>query len=97
MSVIRQTELLRRQNQELSAEFIEIELDLGITFCEIALSADRKSKIQRNMDQARRAYESARKFAGRIKRNGEIVHARIDKKLKRLATLLVKSEITLLS
>ena len=97
MDVIRQTELLRRQNQQLSAEFVEIELDLGITFCEMALSADSTAKIQRNMDHAHRAYGAAREFARRIEKDGKIYPPRIDKKLKQLATLLLKTETSLLS
>jgi hypothetical protein len=42
--------------------FIETELGLAMTFCEIALSAETAEKADRNLDHARQAFHSAIRF-----------------------------------
>jgi hypothetical protein len=43
-------------------QFVVTELDMAITFCQIALSADSQSKLERNVDHATRAYDAATRF-----------------------------------
>ena len=50
---------LRQQNNRLKADFISTELSLAITFCKIALSSTNQVTSNRNVQHARRAYESA--------------------------------------
>lgn len=55
-------EKLEKRQRLLRAEFVEIELDLAITFCQIALSAGDLEKLERNEGHAGQAYESALHF-----------------------------------
>jgi len=53
---------LRQSHEVLRFDFVRVELDLAITFCEIALSAETETKARRNTTHARRAYSSAMRF-----------------------------------
>lgn len=88
----RQTQRLYLQNQQICWEFVEIELDLAITFCQMTLAADTRGKAHRSMENARRAYISARTFARRIKKNGKPCQDRVDEKIQRLTALFAEIE-----
>jgi lipopolysaccharide biosynthesis regulator YciM len=52
-----------RRNLELTKyQFVITELDLAITFCEIALSSEQHDKFERNSGNAQKAYQAASKF-----------------------------------
>jgi hypothetical protein len=52
-----------KRNLELTKfQFVVTELDLAITFCEIALSSEKHDKFQRNTANAKKAYEAAGRF-----------------------------------
>jgi len=46
--------------------FLRTELQTGFTLIFIARAAKDKAKLQRNLQNARKAYESARHFVGRV-------------------------------
>jgi Spy/CpxP family protein refolding chaperone len=50
----------------LSVEFLKTELETGITFAQLALSARREDKIERTKANARKAYDTAVKFMERL-------------------------------
>ena len=51
--------------------FLRTELETGLVLVEIAFTASDAEKINRNRENARRAYESARHFMSRISLSGE--------------------------
>lgn len=53
---------IRRDQRATAADFVSTELDLAITFCRIALSTHNQNKINRNVENASRARESALHF-----------------------------------
>jgi len=60
---------LRKKQEQLAANhravkynFILTELDLALTFCEIAIASDDKAKSERNTANAQRAYDAATHF-----------------------------------
>ncbi len=50
----------------LSVEFLKTELETGITFAQLALSARREDKIERTKANARKAYDTALKFMDKL-------------------------------
>jgi hypothetical protein len=55
-----------KQNLDLTKyQFVVTELDLAITFCEIALSSNGPEKFERNTGNAKKAYQAATKFLDR--------------------------------
>lgn len=50
----------------VSLEFVKTELETGITFARIALSAKHADKLERNKANARLAYDTALRFAERL-------------------------------
>jgi len=58
-----------QRSEAISAEFVRIELELAITFCEMALATEDPDKRRRNLQNAHRAYEVACRFANRIQMN----------------------------
>jgi hypothetical protein len=50
---------IRRAHQVVRFQFILTELDLAITFCDIALSTVDPEKVERNLENAKQAYGSA--------------------------------------
>ena len=91
MDVRIESRLLQQENEDISAEFIQIELDLAITFCETALRSD-GARSQRNLRNARAAYSSAQKFAKRIGNRGTAYQATLDEKVEHLAGLFNQIE-----
>lgn len=60
---------LRKKHEKLAANhraikynFILTELDLALTFCEMAIASDDKAKSERNTENAQRAYDAATHF-----------------------------------
>lgn len=80
MDTRKEFELLTRQTSELRFQFIINELDLAITFCQLAASTSDSSKARRNAEHARRACREATRF---IRDNlltaamNEEIHARL--------------------
>jgi hypothetical protein len=68
-------------------QFVVTELDLAITFCEIALSAEGKDKLQRNAGHAERAYQAATRFLDRSTLSEEM-HREIEDRISTLQVLL---------
>ena len=53
---------IRRQHDAAKYQFVITELDLAITFGEIALSSGDQRKAERNAENAKRAHSSAQRF-----------------------------------
>jgi hypothetical protein len=83
----RQQAVLAERQKELRSEFINVELELGITFCEIAASASDAEKSQRNMLHAKQAYEAAVHFMRTADGSGSL-KKQIEEKMTRLQSLL---------
>ena len=83
----RQRQLLEKRQKLVRAEFVEVELDLAITFCQIALSSGNEEKAERNEGHAEEAYQSAMRFLGKSD-GGEPLKKQIAEKLDRLRSLL---------
>jgi hypothetical protein len=56
------------------ANFVKIELQTGITFADIALSAKYPDKVQRNRANARKAYDTALEYIDRVPLDGEMAN-----------------------
>jgi hypothetical protein len=67
-------------------DFVLSELDLGATFCEVALSTQDEETKERNIRNARKAYNSALHFLQRLSL-GSAEEARIEEKALRLKGL----------
>ncbi len=52
--------------QEISAEFLKNELQTGITFADLALTAKHDDRRERNKANARKAYDTALRFMGTL-------------------------------
>jgi hypothetical protein len=76
---------LLQAHEEIKLQFISTELDMAVTFCELAFSAADPERAERNFQNAHRAYEAAmrrladagmpepdREIAGKIKRVEEL-------------------------
>ena len=55
---------VRRQYDTMKFQFVNVELDLAITYCEIAADAKDWVKSYRNIVNAERAYSAAAYFLG---------------------------------
>src|SRR5579864_1321662 len=64
MKNLSQFEELRRDQEALRYQFISTELDLAFTFVGISRSADDHERSERNLNHARRAVETAKKYLG---------------------------------
>jgi hypothetical protein len=71
--------------------FVLEELDLGTTFCDVALTALDRGKKERNRRNARKAYESALHFLPRLNLAGT-EHEVVQAKVSRLNDLLEQLE-----
>ena len=61
---------LERLTEDAQTEFVRIEIELAITFCDIALTSDDPERTQRNIHNALRGYEAAMRFGQRGLRQG---------------------------
>lgn len=82
-----QARILQNRQKRARAEFIQVELDLAITFCQIALSSGSSEKIERNEAHAREAHDSALRFLGTAQLS-EPLKKKIEEKLEHLQKLL---------
>ncbi|HEX3319716.1 MAG TPA: hypothetical protein VHR84_03365 [Terriglobales bacterium] len=51
--------------QAVSLDFLRTELETGMTFAKVALSANNEDKIRRNQLNARKAYDSFQRYKSR--------------------------------
>jgi hypothetical protein len=79
-------EILREDHEQLCLQFISTELDLAITFCQIAISAENSQKAERNLNNAKRAYAAATQRLEELTM-GPRSTSEIDDKLRRLQGL----------
>jgi hypothetical protein len=84
-------DMLRRDHQALCLEFISTELDLAITFCEMAISAHDPHKSERNANNAKRAFAAAL-HRSEARATGSKSTPEIDEKFRRLERLLAELE-----
>lgn len=76
--------------QVISAEFLKCELQTGITFADLALTAKHDDRRERNRANARKAYDTALRFMGTLspapESTAELKHLieRLRAQLKRL-------------
>lgn len=82
-----QARILEERQKLARAEFIEVELDLAITFSQIALSSGDREKIERNQGHAQEAHDSALRFLDTSK-IGEPLKKNLEEKLEHLQKLL---------
>src|SRR5215831_20078837 len=61
-SLQKEHEKLASNHNEAKYRFILTELDLAITFCDVALSSDDRGRSTRNTENARQAYRAATHF-----------------------------------
>ena len=83
----RQHRVLQERQDALRAEFVLVELDLAITFCQIALSSGDQQKIERNETHADEAHESALRCLGAAQ-VPDPIKKEIEEKLQKLRKLL---------
>ena len=72
---------LRKRTEAIFSDFVTTELDLALTFYDIAHTTEDPERAERNIENARRAFESAKDFVSRMKRNGHGYDATIDERL----------------
>ena len=87
MDARKEHEALRENYDAAKIAFIITELDLALTFCEIAASADNDDKALRNTTNTCKAYDSATHFLASAEPMPE-VKQEISKKVARLRSLL---------
>jgi hypothetical protein len=87
MDVAREYESLRDAHEAVRIGFIVTELDLALTFCRLASSADNDDVARLNTTNARRAYDSATRFLAGATMTPQI-REDIDNKIERLRSLL---------
>lgn len=88
MLALKQQHRIAQERQDaLRAEFVLVELELAITFCQIALSSGDHQKVERNETHADEAHESALRFlhAAQVR---EPIKKEIEEKLQKLRKLL---------
>lgn len=54
--------VMAKDQEAVTLEFLKTELETGHTFANLALSAKYADKLERNKANARKAYDTARKF-----------------------------------
>lgn len=95
---------LRKKQQKLAADhravkynFILTELELALTFCEMAVTSSDQAKSKRNAENARRAYDSAThfleddSFSGTMNANVRRKLAKLKNRLKELSGRTVRT------
>lgn len=81
-------EKLARNHNEAKYRFILTELDLAITFCEIAINSNGE-KSRRNTENARQAYSAAKHFLEDSKFS-ETMEANVEERAIKLRALLLQ-------
>jgi hypothetical protein len=81
-------EKLRQGHEAAKVGFIITELDLAITFADRAKSADEDETASRNLHNAERAYDAAKRFLQKADGLDANVAKEIETKIKRLQELL---------
>lgn len=77
-----------KQNHEiLKIQFIKTELEMAVTFCGVAKSTDKETTARRNLDNAKRAYDSATKSLQNARLN-ETESREIDGQLEKAKSLI---------
>lgn len=71
------------------ATFVKTELETGITFADIALSAKYPDKLKRNAANARKAYDTALKFMAKLSEKS-LFAGTLDQLVKRLRSKLLE-------
>jgi hypothetical protein len=79
---------LRKQFELNQLQFVLIELDTGATFCGVAKSSSAPEKVNRNIKNARTAYDTALRFAREVNFDSKS-KSEFDAKLDQLKSLLV--------
>jgi hypothetical protein len=79
---------LRASIKQTSTDFIETELDLALTFCKIAETTSDPETAKRNIENARRAYDSAKKALQKMRSDGEAYPSTIEEKFGDLAPMI---------
>ena len=87
MDLQRSREQLEHDYEVAKFHFITTELDVALTFCEMAISTTDESKAERTAKYARQAYESAARFIPGAHLTLRM-HEKIDERLTRLEPLL---------
>jgi len=86
-SLQKEHEKLASNHNEAKYRFILTELDLAITFCDVALSSDDRAKATRNTENARQAYKAATHFLEDANFSDQ-VKAHLHEKVAKLRSLL---------
>ena len=86
-SLQREHERLASNHKEAKYRFILTELDLAITFCDMALSSHDRARSTRNTENARQAYKAATHFLEDANFPDQ-VKAHLHEKVVRLRNLL---------
>ncbi len=87
MDAAREYEWLRDADEAVRIRFIVTELDLALTFCRLASSADNDVMARLNTTNARKAYDSATRFLAEATMTSQI-RKDIDDKIECLRSLL---------
>jgi len=87
MGLFKEHENLATNHKAARYNFILTELDLALTFCEMALTADHKEKAERNTVNAQRAYNAATHFLEDANFS-DAINATLQQKVGRLRTIL---------
>ena len=87
MDLRKEREKLETGHRAAKYNFILTELDLALTFCDMASGANDREKAERNMDNAQRAYEAAKHFLDEADFSGRM-KTTLQRKIGRLRTVL---------
>ena len=61
MTSFERIEEIKQNHEALKLQFVMTELEMAITFCQVARSTENESTARRNINNAKRAYEAAEK------------------------------------
>lgn len=81
---------LEAQFEHNRADFILIEVESGLTFARLGLETQEKDTRQRNLNNARKAYDTAQKFLQEKPVEDGTVHAKIATGLDTLKDYLIQ-------
>ena len=84
-------EELRRGQEHLRYQFISTELDLALTFVSISQSTDDEQRSERNLNHARKAVATARKYLGATNLTASMREELVEK-LRKLDPLLASAQ-----